>query len=307
MIFNGIEMKVLLPYLSIFFTNTVFSQSICEGKIVVPTVTINHCDSVNWDLIFEDNFDEAQLDSNKWSIISGVIRDPYFDNSKAWLETENVEIINGTLNIFTQKEELNEVEYSVWVENGAENFENDFEYTTGEIWSKESFSFGRFEAKLKIPKGLGFWPAFWIYGENPRYCEIDVFEFVGGKTNDQNMNIHFDHDGDGERQSCQLDSKGKDYSEEFHTFTLLWEPHKITWLVDGEVKRVDYKYYTLLGQPIECEVEAWKPVIMNLIFPADPMFIILNTAVQNGPNTPDSTTPFPGIFQVDWVKYYKRL
>lgn len=56
------------------------------------------------------------------------------------------------------------------------------------VWSVKvsgDFLYGRFEARAKLPKGRGTWPAIWMlpteatYGNWPNSGEIDILEHVG--------------------------------------------------------------------------------------------------------------------------------
>jgi beta-glucanase (GH16 family) len=50
---------------------------------------------------------------------------------------------------------------------------------------RESWTYGRFEARMKIPRGQGIWPAFWLLSTNigsvgwPACGEIDIMENIG--------------------------------------------------------------------------------------------------------------------------------
>ena len=62
-------------------------------------------------------------------------------------------------------------------------------YTSARLKTKGKFDlkYGRFEAKIKIPKGQGVWPAFWLLGSNidtvgwPRSGEIDIARRAEGR------------------------------------------------------------------------------------------------------------------------------
>ena len=187
-----------------------------------------------------------------------------------------------------------------------------FDYSTGEIWTKNAFTYGKFEARIKIPKGKGFWPAFWLYGGNPVWNEIDIFEFVENNTTKHIMTNHYDYDKDGKDNMCNTNYKGKDFSQDFHIYTLIWEKDKIQWFVDGILKRTDLRYYTFLGQITDCSIDAFHEYILNKIYPTNPMALILNTAIEcgldknNKSKLPDSSTPFPSQMEVDWVRCYTR-
>lgn len=283
-----------------------FSQGMCEGQQVVPVQTFNQCDNNPWVLVFEDNFDGNSLDLLKWNIVTGVPRDLNFEKQKAWHKPENIVVDNGILKIVSKRESQYNMPVVTSWNPYTVKYEN-FDYTSGEIWTKSTFPFGKIEARIKIPKGKGFWPAFWMFGGSPVYNEIDIFEFWENSTTDHNMTVHYDFDKDGNPSMCLSDYTGVDYSQDFHTFTLTWEKNEIKWYVDGSLKRTDYRYYTILGQITGCTINAWNQYVMNKIYPKDPMAIILNTAIEYGNGKdPDGSTPFPSQLEVDWVRYYQK-
>jgi len=232
--------KVLITFLII---NPSFTQ-ICEGKKVVLTEN-GKCNSNSWVLFFEDDFNGTSLDFSKWEVpYQGVIRDFNHQNEKQWYAntgdspsrplSNNIEVSNGTLKLIAKKETTAiSGNYTNWSSNPPVNYNSTFEYTSAEIDSKESFGFGKYEIRCKIPSGKGFWPAFWMYGEGAggRNNEIDVFEFWKNNTSDHNMTVHYDG------SMCQSDYNGPDYSLDFHTFSVIWDNYKIEWYVDGELKR----------------------------------------------------------------------
>ncbi|MBO0799725.1 MAG: glycoside hydrolase family 16 protein, partial [Blastocatellia bacterium] len=71
-------------------------------------------------------------------------------------------------------------------------------YTSARIKTEElkGFQYGRIEARIKIPKGQGFWPAFWMLGDNikevkwPACGELDIMENVGKKPGTIYGSIH---------------------------------------------------------------------------------------------------------------------
>lgn len=296
-------MKSLFSISFILVTTISYSQSICDGKKVIPTQDINHCDT-SWQLVFFDEFDGINLDTSLWEIKEGVIRDPEFEHHKGWIDKSNVEVSDGFLSINVNKQDPKEECFDIWVDNAMQSYCDVFTYTCGEIWTKEQYDYGKVEAMIKVPPNEGLWPAFWMFSSDYRYNEIDIFEIRFGKPKDHNMDVHYDPDFTG-ALSCQTDYCGPDLSKDFHKFTLIWTPTMIQWLVDDDVVRTDYKYYTLLGQGLPCRIEAWNNVIMNLNYPDEPMHVILNIAVANKENAPDENGTFPQTMEVDWVKIYK--
>jgi beta-glucanase (GH16 family) len=307
---------IVLAVLLMVFSIEVKGQTraICESQKVMFLEPFDQCDYNPWVLVFEDNFDGNSLDLTKWDTVYGVARDPEFESQKAWHQSENLEVSDGTLKIIARKPS-NPIIGKVVTSWEPYIFKIDtFEYTTGEIWTKHKFSFGKFEARIKIAKGKGFFPAFWLFG-NPPWNEIDIFEFwtrtgniyiPNNLSKIHQMTTHYYGPHNGNSNTCNTNYIGVDFSQDFHIFTLIWEKDKIEWYVDGALKRRDCRYYNTLGQEIGCGIKAYTAYLRNEIYPKDPMAIILNFAIEYGKYEPDNTTPFPSQMEVDWVRYYKK-
>lgn len=121
-----------------------------------------------YELVWSDEFDGTELNEDNWTYDIGngswgwgVGEQGYSTNRK-----DNVRVENGLLTIEAKKEEM-----------------NGFPYTTGRIKTrgKKDFTYGRIEARFKVPSGTGTWPAIWMLGYNawPGTGEIDVMEHVG--------------------------------------------------------------------------------------------------------------------------------
>ena len=304
-------------------SSIIYAQTLCEGQKVIATENFNQCNTDPWVLVFEDNYNGNSLDLSKWSYGWRIL---YCNNEQQYYTSgDNIEVSNGTLKLIA-KEETIYARAVDWLpddeilycddENRGQNARY-FYYTSGNIQTIRKFSYGKFEARIKIPKGKGFWPAFWMFGGDPVYNEIDVFEFwnendIWGNYDPSklskvhHMTIHYDFDGDGNKSQCATKYSGVDFSQNFHVFSLIWDENKIEWYVDGSLKRTDYRFYTILGQPTGCTINVVGQYIMNKIYTRDPMHIILNLAIQSGSNSPNSSTPFPSQMEVDWVRYYQR-
>ncbi len=109
-------------------------------------------------------------------------------------------------------------------------------YTSGRIstQNKQTFTYGRFECRAKVPKGQGYLPAFWlmandenVYGQWPRCGEIDCMEVMGQETNKAYGTIHYGNPHS-ESQGTYTIKDVADFCDDFHTFTCDWEPGKIT-------------------------------------------------------------------------------
>ena len=245
-----------------------------------------------WTLVWSDEFDGrkgAAVDSRKWSFDIG---------GKGWgnheLETytnrtANAHLDRGSLVITALKETF----------KGPDNITRNF--TSARILTKNKFSqtYGRFEARIKIPYGQGIWPAFWLLGDNidvarwPTCGEIDIMENIGKEPSIVHGTFHGPgYSGAGGIGAAYKLAGGKKFSDDFHVFSLEWEPNVLRFYVDG----VLYKTRT----------PADLPSGANWVFD-HPFFIILNLAVGGDwPGKPDKTTVFPQQMLVDYVRVYQR-
>ncbi len=289
----------------------------CKANKVVPVISFDQCDYNPWVLVFEDNFDGNQLDSSKWELRPWGYGS--FGDSQEYDTLDNAVVSDGTLKIIAKRDTICR-KAIFWLENNEileDSLPNlrTFYYTSSNIWSKYAFGNGKFEARIKIPKGRGLWPAFWTFSANP-WNEIDIFEFyIDSSTQNlnptqissrQHINVQYDDDEDGESDKCGSTNVGNDFSQDFHVFSVVWENNIIEWYVDDVLIRTDHKYLTILGQVANCNIEAYHEYLKNSIFPVDPMNIIVNLAIQSNNFAPDNSTVFPNQMEIDWIRYYQR-
>jgi beta-glucanase (GH16 family) len=168
-------------------------------------------------------------------------------------------------------------------------------YTSGRITTlgKKEYTYGRVEIRAKLPQGQGVWPALWMLGANigsvnwPSCGEIDIMELLGHQPEKVYGTVHWDDNGHAYIGS-NTSLAGSTFNTDFHLFTLVWTPNRMTWMVDRE------PYYTLTRTEISK-------------FPFDlPEFLIFNVAVGGyWPGPPDGTTLFPQHMLVDYVRWYQ--
>jgi beta-glucanase (GH16 family) len=157
---------------------------------------------------------------------------------------------------------------------------------------------GKIEACIKLPYGQGIWPAFWMLGNNikevgwPKCGEIDIMENIGKEPSVVHAAIHGPGYTGAEGINTQItlpdDAR---IAEDFHIFGVEWFADAIEFFLDGN----SYARFTPQSLPVGSK---W-------IFD-HPFFILLNVAVGgNWPGDPDSTTIFPQVMTVDWVRVWK--
>ncbi|WDZ93270.1 glycoside hydrolase family 16 protein [Nocardiopsis sp. HUAS JQ3] len=178
--------------------------------------------------------------------------------------------------------------------------EADGSYTSARMTTQDKVehAYGRIEARIKIPRGQGIWPAFWMLGSGfpdtpwPDSGEIDIMENVGYEPHMVHGTVHgpgySGADGIG---SSYTHPQGWSFADDFHTFAVDWSPGSITWSVDGNA------YHTLTSADV-----GGNPWVYDQSF-----FMILNVAVGgNWPGYPDGTTQFPQQMVVDYVRIYEN-
>ncbi len=161
-----------------------------------------------------------------------------------------------------------------------------------------AFTYGRIEARIKLPFGQGIWPAFWMLGVDlgtagwPRCGEIDIMENIGKEPATVHGTIHGPgYSGANGIGAPYALAEGR-FADEFHLFAVQWQPGSIEFSVD----RSTFKRITHADLP---QGTAWVY--------DHPFFLLLNLAVGgNWPGYPDATTQFPQRMTVDYVRVYSR-
>jgi beta-glucanase (GH16 family) len=172
-------------------------------------------------------------------------------------------------------------------------------YTSARLKTSGKFAatYGRIEARLKLTRGRGVWPAFWMLGDTistvgwPACGEIDIMEQLGHEPGKIYGTIH----GPGYSGANGLGSMttlpdGTPLSDAYHVYAVDWTPEKIEWSLDGVA------FYS--------RTPAQIPAGTRWVFNT-PFFLILNVAVGGAwPGNPDSSTTFPQMMLIDYVRVY---
>jgi len=106
---------------------------------------------------------------------------------------------------------------------------------------KVSFQYGRVEARMKLPQGIGTWPAFWMLGGDlldgvpwPECGEIDIMEFRGDIPDQATSAIHGPTTPQGSGLGARYLSMAS-LSDGYHTYAIEWKKNSIDFIVDGRV------------------------------------------------------------------------
>ncbi len=170
------------------------------------------------------------------------------------------------------------------------------DYTSARIVTRGKFepTYGRIEARIKLPTGQGIWPAFWMLGSNfssvgwPQCGEIDIMEYRGQEPKIIHGSLHGPGYSGGNAITRRYYLEDGRFDNEFHTFAVEWEAGVIRWYID------EIEYQTVYPSLVDGE---W---VFNHAF-----YIILNVAVGgNYVGPPDESTVFPQTMLIDYVRVY---
>lgn len=173
-------------------------------------------------------------------------------------------------------------------------------YTSARLKTKGLFeqAFGRFEARLRLPRGQGLWPAFWMLGSDidrvgwPKSGEIDIMENIGKEPHAVHGTLHGPGYSGGNGIGGSYTLAAESFADDYHVFAVEWSPTEIRWLVDSK----EYRRTAITDLP------AGTVWVFDHSF-----FMLLNVAVGGGwPGDPDATTTFPQQMLVDYVRVYQR-
>lgn len=270
-----ISLPASLTYLSLLLL------SACGGWSNLVQTQLTPSLQQGWELVWADEFAADKLDMQSWQIETG---------GHGW---GNHELENYT----ARKENLRLENGMLVIEARQEKFEGS-DYTSARIKTAglREFTYGRFEARIKIPAGQGVWPAFWLLGADgsapgwPERGEIDIMENIGKEAATSYATLHGPgyYGATGFGGSKKL-AQGK-LADDFHTYAVEWDATQIRWYLDGQL------YHQASPATVPGK---W---VFNHGF-----FIILNLAIGGDwPGVPDASTRFPQQMLVDYVRVYKR-
>lgn len=240
-----------------------------------------------WHLIWSDEFnqsDGAAPDVRKWG---------YDVGGSGWG--------NGELEYYTSRTNNARLEDGMLVLEARQEKFHGSSITSARLRTagKWSWTYGRIEARMKLPRGQGMWPAFWMLGTNidsagwPACGEIDIMENIGKEPGTAHGTVHGPgYSGSGGIGGPVTLPGGLSVADDFHVFAVECDTNRIAWFMDGT------SYFTLTPASLPAKTR-W---VFN-----QPKFLILNLAVGGGwPGNPDPSTTFPQRLLVDYVRVYEK-
>ena len=273
------------------------SQTFAEGALDAAQQT-GKLSYDGYKKVWSDEFNGDSLNRADWNVEI---------HEKGWVNNELQEYVDSAENIQVKDGKLIINPVKKVTDGDTGSTKEAASYTSGRVstQNKQTFTYGRFECRAKVPKGQGYLPAFWlmandenVYGQWPRCGEIDCMEVMGQETNKAYGTLHYGNPHS-QSQGTYTITDGADFSDDFHIFTCDWEPGKITWYVDGVKYHEESEWHsTTVGQG-------------TLAYPApfdQPFYIILNLAVGGSwvGNPNDETSFENNPYVIDYVRVYRK-
>ncbi len=230
---------------------------------------------LTWNLVWSEEFGGSALNEVTWNYDIGFGNSGWGNNELQYYRsgTSNLVIADGKASFIAKQENFGSAQY-----------------TSARIQSKGKYDvqYGRIEARIKVPMGQGIWPAFWMLGSNidavgwPECGEIDILEHVNNEMQVHGT-LHWDNNGH-QYQGGSISTDPTIY----HNYAIEWDAEQIRWYLDGVLY-----YYRNITAAQYSEFH-------------QPFFFILNVAVGgNWPGSPDNTTVFPAVMEVDFIRVYE--
>lgn len=251
---------------------------------VLCAATLAFCDAPadlpGWKLVWQDEFDGASLDLDKWKPME---RKDSFNKEKQFYHPDQVKVADGLLHL-----------------TAIDSPRADKPFQSGLVTSRERFKHGRFEARIHLPSTQGMWPAFWLNANHvqwPQGGEIDIMEGRGSQPRRVSAAYHWqaqpgpcckDHHYVFRPYHASQDGKAVNFHEDFHTYAAEWEDEEVRFYVDGNL------FFHVTQTDDRPIIEEEKNIILNLAvggkFDGDP----------------DDTTVFPQAMRIDYVRHWVR-
>ncbi len=188
-------------------------------------------------------------------------------------------------------------------------------YTSGRIVTRpiRTWTYGRVEAKIRLPVGQALWPAFWMmpdtehspkeppdnldgdYGQWPASGEIDIMEARGSNIHEISGALHYI--GDGGNHTYTSGNYSNITISDFNVYAIEWSSASIKWYAN------DVKY-------MEVTADTWNehhPEPSPAPFDK-PFYIIFNLAIGGNffdPSESPVSSDFPADMVIEYVRVYQ--
>ncbi|MGM9704964.1 MAG: family 16 glycosylhydrolase [Prevotella sp.] len=259
-------------------TITVIQNSAEDKDIIAPD---------GYKLVWNDEFNIGETLGSDWT---------HEVQSAGWVNNEQQNYVNHKTSSGSLVTELTDGRLHI------NCFKENNKIYSGRVYAKvnSGWQYGYMEARIKLPKGKGTWPAFWMmpanndFGKNPwPGCgEIDIMEEVGVDAGVVSSTIHCNKYNNGGTRTEHGEKYLATAESDFHVYACEWTPSYLRFFVDGES--------ILTYRNDGTGVDAW---------PFDkPFYIILNLAWGGdwGGYKGVDESALPVTMEVDYVRVFQK-
>ena len=262
-----------------------------SGRVEIPVAQEGMGDDAlapeGYELVWNDEFDDPSLtmpDESKWW---------YETAEPGWVNNELQTYVAGKIGDIVTADVSDGTLKIRAIKSGSRVY-------SARVNTKENWTYGYFEARLKLPEGKGTWPAFWmmpsVWSGWPEGGEIDIMEHVGCVPTEVSSSIHCKayYHAVGTQKTAARKIAG--VMDEFHIYALEWTPEYIRSFVDGE----QLFYYNPDDYPQGRNAETWpfnKPfeLKLNLAWGGD----------WGGMYGVDESC-LPATYEIDYVRVFQK-
>ena len=262
-----------------------------SGRVEIPVAQEGMGDDAlapeGYELVWNDEFDDPTLtmpDESKWW---------YETAEPGWVNNELQTYVAGKIGDIVTADVSDGTLKIRAIKSGSRVY-------SARVNTKENWTYGYFEARLKLPEGKGTWPAFWmmpsVWSGWPEGGEIDIMEHVGCVPTEVSSSIHCKayYHAVGTQKTAARKIAG--VMDEFHIYALEWTPEYIKSFVDGE----QLFYYNPDDYPLGRSADTWpfnKPfeLKLNLAWGGD----------WGGMYGVDESC-LPATYEIDYVRVFQK-
>lgn len=240
--------------------------------------------------IFADEFNGSAVDTTKWEFQNGdgcsVGLCGWGNDELQSYQAANATVANGMLTITARQQRA-----------GAKNYTS-ARLRTLNMPNGGQWTHGRFEARIRSPRGAGMWSAFWMLPANttvawPASGEIDIQEATGQRAMFQLGSIHYGPSAAGHQFiTAEVRKQPGTWADAFHVYAVEWQANRISWYIDDVLYA--RKTPADLANPADWTFEHYQ------------YYLLLNLAVGGGLGGAVDNAALPQAMQVDYVRAYAK-
>lgn len=244
-------------------------------------------------LVWHDEFDvDGPPNPADYNFEKGFAR----NEEAQWYQSANATVANGLLVIEARKETVQNPNYT-----GSGDWKTTrktAEYTSSSLTTSghQSFQYGHFEMRARIPTEAGMWPAWWtlgVSGQWPSNGEIDIMEFYQSKLlANVACGTATQWQAKWDSSTKSLSSLGANWTAQFHVWTMDWDDQNIVLSVDDQQLNTS-ALSSMLNSDGKSPFKQKAYMLVNLAIGG-----------QNGGDP--AKTSFPKRYEIDYLRVFQK-